>query len=232
MLSQLVEQSACASGSSGTRWNGERAGRERPLPAVLAATAVSEAVSACILLLFFTVGRRCVRSAQKRPGRPADPARRLWEILWPVEGGRWPAPCTRRRTCWCACLTVCLLDAGGRSAAVAQYGSLKGDGPLPSAHLSLWAAGELSVLLMPEITQAHIRGERPAGLPAGPDAPGCDGLLLGAGWGAVLGVGRATGPLPTSYSQEAGFYLRVLGPAMPLMVSGRKWLDVLVWKTA
>ncbi len=25
-----------------------------------------------------------------------------------------------------ACLTVCLLDAGGRSAAVAQYGSLKG----------------------------------------------------------------------------------------------------------
>ena len=54
---------------------------------------------------------------------------------------------------------------GGRDAAVAQYGSLKGMA-LPLLTFPFGLLGSLSVLLMPEITQAHIRGE--TGPPAGP----------------------------------------------------------------
>lgn len=114
-----------------------------------------------------------------------------------------------------ACLTVCLLDAGGRSAAVAQYGSLKGMA-LPLLTFPFGLLGSLSVLLMPEITQAHIRGER-ARLDCLLDRmlrlTGCFSALAGAlfwVWGEPLA-------LLLYHSQEAGFYLRVLGPAMPLM---------------
>ena len=78
---------------------------------VLGATAVSEAVSALCMLAFyrrdarsacFTVGRRCVRSAQKRPDGlrtlPGGSGRSCGR--WRA-GGCWQAPCTRRRICWC-----------------------------------------------------------------------------------------------------------------------------------
>ena len=158
-----------------------------------------------------------MRSAQKKARRPADPARRLWEILWPVEGGRCLASAlhTAENMLVPACLTVCLLDAGGRSAAVAQYGSLKGMA-LPLLTFPFGLLGSLSVLLMPEITQAHIRGER-ARLDCLLDRmlrlTGCFSALAGAlfwVWGEPLA-------LLLYHSQEAGFYLRVLGPAMPLM---------------
>mgnify|MGYP000609273579 FL=1 len=68
---------------------------------VLGATAVSEAVSALCMLTFYRRDARSAFAGQKAV-RPADPARRLWEILWPVEGGRVLASaCTRRRICWC-----------------------------------------------------------------------------------------------------------------------------------
>lgn len=183
---------------------------------VLGATAVSEAVSALCMLAFY---RRDVRSAfaGQKAVRPADPARRLWEILWPVEGGRCLASAlhTAENMLVPACLTVCLLDAGGRSAAVAQYGSLKGMA-LPLLTFPFGLLGSLSVLLMPEITQAHIRGER-ARLGCLLDRmlrlTGCFSALAGAlfwVWGEPLA-------LLLYHSQEAGFYLRVLGPAMPLM---------------
>ncbi len=55
---------------------------------VLGATAVSEAVSALCMLAFY---RRDARSAfRARRIRPADPARRLWEVLCP-----WGGPCKR-----------------------------------------------------------------------------------------------------------------------------------------
>lgn len=183
---------------------------------VLGATAVSEAVSALCMLTFY---RRDARSAfaGKKAVRPADTARRLWEILWPVEGGRCLASAlhTAENMLVPACLTVCLLDAGGRSAAVAQYGSLKGMA-LPLLTFPFGLLGSLSVLLMPEITQAHIRGER-ARLDCLLDRmlrlTGCFSALAGAlfwVWGEPLA-------LLLYHSQEAGFYLRVLGPAMPLM---------------
>ena len=188
----------------------------RKCTAVLAATALSEAVSACMMLLFYhREARRCF--AGKKARRPRDPARRLWDILWPVEGGRCLASAlhTAENMLVPACLTVCLLDAGGRSAAVAQYGSLKGMA-LPLLTFPFGLLGSLSVLLMPEITQAHIRGER-ARLGCLLDRmlrlTGCFSALAGAlfwVWGEPLA-------LLLYHSQEAGFYLRVLGPAMPLM---------------
>lgn len=183
---------------------------------VLGATAVSEAVSALCMLAFYRRDARSAFAGQKAV-RPADPARRLWEILWPVEGGRCLASAlhTAENMLVPACLTVCLLDAGGRSAAVAQYGSLKGMA-LPLLTFPFGLLGSLSVLLMPEITQAHIRGER-ARLDCLLDRmlrlTGCFSALAGAlfwVWGEPLA-------LLLYHSQEAGFYLRVLGPAMPLM---------------
>ena len=216
VLSQLVEQSV----RIGIIWYALEWGNAPDVSArctaVLAATAVSEAVSACILLLFYR-GEAVRAFGAEKARRPADPARRLWEILWPVEGGRCLASAlhTAENMLVPACLTVCLLDAGGRSAAVAQYGSLKGMA-LPLLTFPFGLLGSLSVLLMPEITQAHIRGER-ARLDCLLDRmlrlTGCFSALAGAlfwVWGEPLA-------LLLYHSQEAGFYLRVLGPAMPLM---------------
>ena len=216
VLSQLVEQSV----RIGIIWYALEWGNAPDVSArctaVLAATAVSEAVSACILLLFYR-GEAVRAFGAEKARRPADPARRLWEILWPVEGGRCLASAlhTAENMLVPACLTVCLLDAGGRSAAVAQYGSLKGMA-LPLLTFPFGLLGSLSVLLMPEITQAHIRGER-ARLGCLLDRmlrlTGCFSALAGAlfwVWGEPLA-------LLLYHSQEAGLYLRVLGPAMPLM---------------
>ena len=216
VLSQLVEQSV----RIGIIWYtlewGNAPDVSARCTAVLAATAVSEAVSACILLLFYR-GEAVRAFGAEKARRPADPARRLWEILWPVEGGRCLASAlhTAENMLVPACLTVCLLDAGGRSAAVAQYGSLKGMA-LPLLTFPFGLLGSLSVLLMPEITQAHILGqtERLKTL--------LDRMLRLTGYfSALAGVlfwvwGRPLAQL-LYQSADAGFYLETLAPAMPLM---------------
>ena len=216
VLSQLVEQSV----RIGIIWYALEWGNAPDVStrctAVLAATAVSEAVSACILLLFYR-GEAVRAFGAEKARRPADPARRLWEILWPVEGGRCLASAlhTAENMLVPACLTVCLLDAGGRSAAVAQYGSLKGMA-LPLLTFPFGLLGSLSVLLMPEITQAHILGQtkRLNAL--------LDRMLRLTGYfsalaGTLLWVwGRPLAQL-LYRSAEAGFYLETLAPAMPLM---------------
>ena len=216
VLSQLVEQSV----RIGIIWYALEWGNAQDVSArctvVLAATAVSEAVSACILLLFYR-GEAVRAFGAEKARRPADPARRLWEILWPVEGGRCLASAlhTAENMLVPACLTVCLLDAGGRSAAVAQYGSLKGMA-LPLLTFPFGLLGSLSVLLMPEITQAHILGqtERLNAL--------LNRMLRLTGYfSALAGVlfwvwGRPLAQL-LYQSADAGFYLETLAPAMPLM---------------
>ena len=164
---------------------------------VLGATAVSEAVSALCML--------------------ADPARRLWEILWPVEGGRVLASAlhTAENMLVPACLAVYLINAGGRTTALEQYGELKGMA-LPLLTFPFGLLGSLSVLLMPEITQAHILGqtERLKTL--------LDRMLRLTGYfSALAGVlfwvwGRPLAQL-LYQSADAGFYLETLAPAMPLM---------------
>ena len=218
VVSQLVEQTVRISAI----WFALERGRALDVggkcTAVLAATALSETVSACLMLLFYR--REAVSAFGAGPARrPMDPAKRLWEILWPVEGGRCLASAlhTAENMLVPACLTVYLLDAGGRSVAVAQYGNLKGMA-LPLLTFPFGLLGSLSVLLMPEITQAHIRGE------TGRLSALLDRMLRLTGYfsalaGAVFWVWGASaarlfyGP----DGAEAGFYLTVLGPAMPLM---------------
>ena len=213
VVSQLVEQTVRISAI----WFALERGRALDVggqcTAVLAATALSETVSACLMLLFYR--REAVSAFGAGPARrPMDPAKRLWEILWPVEGGRCLASAlhTAENMLVPACLTVYLLDAGGRSAAVAQYGNLKGMA-LPLLTFPFGLLGSLSVLLMPEITQAHIRGE------TGRLSALLDRMLRLTGYfsalaGAVFWVwGAAAAQLfygPDG--AEAGFYLTVLGP--------------------
>lgn len=183
---------------------------------VLGATAVSEVVSALCMLAFYRRDARSAFAGQKAV-RPADPARRLWEILWPVEGGRVLASAlhTAENMLVPACLAVYLINAGGRTAALEQYGELKGMA-LPLLTFPFGLLGSLSVLLMPEITQAHIRGET-ARLQAL-----IDRMLRLTGYfsalaGAVFWVLGCPLAQTLYHSPEAGFYLEVLGPAMPLL---------------
>ena len=110
-----------------------------------------------------------------------------------------------------------LLERGGGKGLDdgAQYGSLKGMA-LPLLTFPFGLLGSLSVLLMPEITQAHIRGEekRLSAL--------IDRMLRLTGYfsalaGAVFWVWGEPLAAALYDSAEAGFYLHILGPAMPLM---------------
>ena len=184
--------------------------------AVLGATAVSEAVSTGLMALFYRKeARRCFGA---RPAcRPQEPGKRLWDILWPVEGGRCLASAlhTAENMLVPACLAVYLQFSGGRAEAVAQYGNLKGMA-LPLLTFPFGLLGSLSVLLMPEITQAHLRGQN------GRLAALIDRMLRLTGYFSAL-AGAAFWvwgqPLAEALygSAEAGSYLVILGPAMPLM---------------
>lgn len=183
---------------------------------VLACSAASEAVSCGLMLLFYCgEARRCF--GHEPPRRPENPARRLWQILWPVEGGRCLSSAlhTAENMLVPACLTAYLAAAGGRSAAVAQYGNLKGMA-LPLLTFPFGLLGSLSVLLMPEVTQAHIAGqqrrlcrllERMLSLT----------MYFSLFVGAVFLVWGRPLALLLYKSEEAGFYLQVLGPAMPFL---------------
>ena len=151
---------------------------------VLAATALSEAVSTALMALFY---RRALSSA-----------------LHTAENMLVPA-----------CLAVYLAASGGRTAALEQYGTLKGMA-LPLLNFPFGLLGSLAVLLMPEITQAHIEGQT-ARLNALLDRM----LRLTGYFSALAGTlfwvwGRPLAQL-LYHSPEAGFYLETLAPAMPLM---------------
>ena len=167
---------------------------------VLAATALSEAISTALMALFY---RR--------------EAARCFDILWPVEGGRVLSSAlhTAENMLVPACLAVYLGASGGRTAALEQYGTLKGMA-LPLLNFPFGLLGSLAVLLMPEITQAHIEGQT-ARLNAL-----LDRMLRLTGYFSMLAGtlfwvwGRPLAQL-LYHSPEAGFYLETLAPAMPLM---------------
>ena len=181
---------------------------------VMAATAGGEMVSAGLMALF---ARREGTAAfgHDRSRAPLHAGRRIWEILWPVQGGRCLSSAlhTAENMLAPACLTAYL--GGQRSVAVTQYGCLKGMA-LPLMNFPFGLLGSLGVLLMPEITRAHIRADRVR----------LEALLrrmlrltmyMSALVGAVFWVwGR---PLTEALygSAEAGGYLEILAPAMPLL---------------
>ena len=216
LLSQLGEQTFRI---GGILWMLEGAAGLDPAARctrVLAVTAASEAVSAMAMALFCRAeARRCF--GRCAPVRPPASGRRIWAILWPVEGGRCLASGLHMAENMLvpACLTVYLAAAGGRSAAVEQYGVLKGMA-LPLLSFPFGLLGSLSVLLMPEVTQAHIRGqkERLARL--------LERMLRLTAFfsvltGAVFWVWGQALTEALYGSAEAGFYIQVLAPAMPLL---------------
>jgi stage V sporulation protein B len=186
---------------------------------VLGCSAASEALSAGLMALFYRrEAKRCFGSAPAET--PQEPGKRLWAILWPVEGGRCVSSAlhTAENMLVPACLTVYLAAAGGRSAAVTQYGNLKGMA-LPLVTFPFGLLGSLSVLLMPEITAAHVAG-RTGRLQALLGRMIELALYFSAFVGAAfcLWGGEIAELLYHSVgSAEAGFYLRVLGPVMPFL---------------
>ena len=216
VFSQLTEQAVRIAlvALALTRTEGLAVGARCTL--VLGATAVSEAVSALCMLAFYRRDARSAFAGQKAV-RPADPVHRLWDILWPVEGGRVLASAlhTAENMLVPACLAVYLANAGGRGAALEQYGVLKGMA-LPLLTFPFGLLGSLAVLLMPEITQAHILGQTKR-LNALLDRM----LRLTGYFSALAGTlfwvwGRPIAQL-LYRSAESGFYLEALAPAMPLM---------------
>ena len=183
---------------------------------VLAATALSEAVSTALMTLFYRrEAARCFGSTAPRP--PREGSRRLWDILWPVEGGRALSSAlhTAENMLVPACLAVYLGASGGRTAALEQYGTLKGMA-LPLLNFPFGLLGSLAVLLMPEITQAHIEGQT-ARLNAL-----LDRMLRLTGFFSALAAALfwCWGPDAAGLlygSAEAGFYLQVLAPVLPLL---------------
>ena len=184
--------------------------------AVLGATAVSEAVSTGLMALFYRKeARRCFGA---RPAcRPQEPRKRLWDILWPVEGGRCLASAlhTAENMLVPACLAVYLQFSGGRAEAVAQYGNLKGMA-LPLLTFPFGLLGSLSVLLMPEITRAHTKGDTAAMrrlIFTMLRMTGAFSLAAGAGF-VLLGA-----PLAGFIYRDAkvGRYVQLLGFVAPFM---------------
>lgn len=180
---------------------------------VLGATAAGEALSAALMAVF------CRRDAPEAFGHdraqaPQAAGRRIWEILWPVEGGRCLASAlhTAENMLVPACLAVYL---GQRSTALAQYGTLKGMA-LPLVNFPFGLLGSLGVLLMPEITRAHIRANRPR-------LTSLLGRMLrltvyfSAFVGMVFWVWGQPLGLVLYGSREAGAYLEILAPALPLL---------------
>ena len=179
-------------------------------------TALSEGISAGIMLLFY---RREVRRYFKGAAcrAPRQPGRRIWESL--VAGRGRKVPCQR-------------LAYSGKYAGACLFGRISGGGRwaqcsggavrqlerhgAAAADLSLWAAGQFVGAADAKMTQAQLRGEqdRLAAL--------LDRMLRLTGYFSALaaalfwvwGVPLAQGLYG---SGEAGFYLRVLAPAMPLM---------------
>ena len=166
--------------------------------AVLGATAVSEAVSTGLMALFYRKeARRCFGA---RPAcRPQEPGKRLWDILWPVEGGRCLASAlhTAENMLVPACLAVYLQLSGGRAEAVAQYGSLKGMA-LPLLTFPFGLLGSLS----PADARDHPRPT--SGARAGGWRPSSTGLLRLTGYFSALagaafwGLGVSRWPKPST----------------------------------
>ena len=180
--------------------------------AVMLGSTAGEIVSCLLMLLFWLRDRRSMPAGDRRA--PADIAPRLWCILLPLEGSRCLASAlaAAENVLVPACLA---LYTGSRAQALAQYGALKGMA-LPVLFFPFSILGALATLLLPEITEAHIRG----GTVQLQNL--LSRMLLLTATFSVLGGG-----LFTLYAQplgrllygsgEVGLYLMVLGPLTPLM---------------
>ena len=180
--------------------------------AVMLGNTVSEGISCGIMLLF---AARTPEFAP-RPGAPLHPytARELYSILWPVEGSRLLASALQAAESSLIPYTLTLCT-GSRTAAMAQYGALKGMA-LPLLFFPFSVLTALSGLLMPEITRAHTRGDAAAArrlVFTMLRFTGGFSVLAGAGF-VLLGA-----PLAELVYRDAmvGRYVQILGLAAPFM---------------
>ena len=177
--------------------------------AVVLGNTVSEAASWAYMALSW---RRRMRAAP--PGGAAVATRSVLKLLVPIAASQYVTSAlhTVENILVPSCLTSFLLS---RDAALEQYGALKGMA-LPVLFFPFSFLNTLSTLLMPEITRAHVRGDKER-LAA----------LTRRTLRITLSISVLAGGLFTAYaydigeilyqSREIGFYISVLGPLMPLM---------------
>ena len=181
--------------------------------AVMLGNTASEIISCLCMYVFWRRDmKRAFRNAQPRV--PDKVRRRLWNILLPIEGSRCLASglSAAENMLVPACLA---LFCGARETALSQYGALKGMA-IPVLFFPFSFITTMATLLLPEITEAHIRGHQKTLR-----------HLLGrivflTNVVSVLAAGLFTiyaRPLAQLLYQDAqvGLYIMVLGPAMPFM---------------
>ena len=212
VFSQLIEQLvrmavAAASLRTLARW-----GASYGCAAVLLGNTVSEAVS-CLLMVGFACREPLFRPARNEPLHPYT-QRELWEIVLPVEGSRLLASALQavESSLIPYCLTLYL---GDRTAAMTQYGNLKGMA-LPLLFFPFSVLSALSSLLMPEVTRAHTRGDGPAKRRLIGTM-----MMITGGFSLLAGIGFVLfgAPLATAlyHQAEVGEYVRILGVVAPFM---------------
>ena len=180
--------------------------------AALLGNTVSESVSCGIMLLF----ARKTPEFRLRPGEPLHPytQQELYAILLPVEGSRLLAAALQAAESSLIPYTLAQYT-GSRTAAMAQYGDLKGMA-MPLLFFPFSVLTALSGLLMPEITRAHTRGNAAATrrlIFTMLRLTGAFSLAAGAGF-VFFGA-----PLAEFIYRDAavGQYVRVLGFVAPFM---------------
>lgn len=178
--------------------------------AAAAGSAVGEAADwALLAVLFCRAGR-----GEPRAAAPAHLARRAAAIWAPMAGAQYLHGVLR--TVENGMVPACLaLFTGSRTAALAQYGALTGMA-LPLLFFPFSFLGTLSTLLLPDITRAHLQGDRPA-LQRLVGQVLAVTFSLGALAGGLFSLLGAPVARALYGDGQVGFYLEVLGPLMPLM---------------
>lgn len=212
VISQLVEQAVRMAVAAVALELLAGWGASYACAAVFLGNSVSEAVS-CLLMAAFALREPAFRRTAAEPLHPYT-RRELWEIVLPVEGSRLLA--SGLQAAESSLIPYCLaLYLGDRTAAMAQYGNLKGMA-LPLLFFPFSVLAALSNLLMPEITRAYTRRDTAAthrliGTMA--KLTGAFSLLAGLGF-VTLGA-----PLAEFLYGDAqvGAYVHILGFVAPFM---------------
>ena len=182
--------------------------------AIVTANLLSEVVSCLCMLRAYRGDMQAQCARAEREAAPRGTRRRLWHILAPLEASRGIASALTAAEN--ALVPACLaLAMGDRSQALSAYGALKGMA-LPVMFFPFSFLGTLATLLMPEVTEAHIRKDHRA------LGRLLDKMMFLTGTVAVLAGGLFTlyaEPLAEMlyHDPEVGFYIRVLGPVMPFL---------------
>lgn len=175
---------------------------------------MSEAVSCLLMLRFAAKEKRKLESLLPQNSSAMPGWGKILKIFLPVEGNRLTSSLLRAAET--SLVPACLaLYVGSRSAALAQFGELRGMAlPLLTFPFSFLAT--LSGLLMPEIARAHSRRNQTA-------LHDLVGRTMAITWGVSLFAGAFFTlwaiPLGRMIYHDAniGWYLAWLGPIVPFM---------------